>query len=375
LDPAYAESILPIELLWFKPFIRYLPPLDLTVDDFCALPMPDFPAIDALQLFALVAGNPYADAALAGFNAAQLVHRVLWALICRCKAGEALPPVGPFPALPPGAPALNPPSIVSGPGAGTPCLTYQPSTWDTPAHPGLSGSFIYNFTTGLAGSGTSVTLRTLHQSAGAMDAEGQAWFHFRAADGSDLGETAKTPIVRNGQSSATFSVAARTDRLELWVNIPAGDDLYGFTYQVFCGGDASTPCCGGSDPRLLATLTELRNLVQLVQRYAVPFATIAGAAHSGQLGTGSFSIDRLIGMRVDITSHLPGTVPDLEGNPPYVWDQGWMSITDGGGMLQEKRISQTHFDWLPPHMGMATSFGFALRPGTIATFTELEAEP
>jgi hypothetical protein len=85
-------------------------------------------------------------------------------------------------------------------------------------------------------------------------------------------------------------------------------------------------------------------------------------------------VSRLIGMRVDITSHTT-TRPDLEGNPAYVWDQGWMSILTGDGMIEEKRISQTHFEWLPKQMPLALTFGFELRPGTVATFTELQAEP
>jgi hypothetical protein len=42
--------------------------------------------------------------------------------------------------------------------------------------------------------------------------------------------------------------------------------------------------------------------------------------------------------------------------------------------LEEKRISQTHYDWLPKGFPMAHTFGYDLRPGTVVTFTELQAE-
>lgn len=120
-------------------------------------------------------------------------------------------------------------------------------------------------------------------------------------------------------------------------------------------------------------LNQIGELVVLIQRYSLPFATVPGAVHTSLTGSGSFPVSRLIGMRVDVTSHLSDH-PDLEGNPPYVWDQGWMSILTGDGMIEEKRLSQTHFEWLPKQMPLALTFGYSLRPGTVVTFTELQAE-
>lgn len=120
-------------------------------------------------------------------------------------------------------------------------------------------------------------------------------------------------------------------------------------------------------------LNQVAELVILLQRYGLPFGTVPGTVHSSLSGTGSFAVSRLIGIRVRVTSHTP-TRPDLEGNPPYVWDQGWMSILTEDGMIEEKRISQTEFDWLPKQMPLAVTFGYDLQPGTVITFTELQAE-
>lgn len=171
--------------------------------------------------------------------------------------------------------------------------------------------------------------------------------------------------------------------------------LTGFNY-CFCGLSAAPPpipiqpdlpgvpvpparTCSDQDicdalNELSKRVTIISKQLQEVQRYGVPFEYIRGAVHSGQQLAGSFAISRLLGMQVDITQHQPGR-PDLEGNPPYVWDQGWMSIMTADGMIEEKRISQSHMVWLPRLMDMAVTFGFELFPGTVATFTELQAEP
>jgi hypothetical protein len=111
----------------------------------------------------------------------------------------------------------------------------------------------------------------------------------------------------------------------------------------------------------------------LMQRYQLPFAFVEGATHSGLTGTGSFRVDRLKGLRVSITSN-PGT-GEFPGNPPYVKDQGWISVSDISTVfLQERRVSQSTFDWFPREMQMAELVGYEFFPGITASITELEAE-
>lgn len=142
------------------------------------------------------------------------------------------------------------------------------------------------------------------------------------------------------------------------------------------------PC---SDTDLCAYLVQLRELLfsisravgadfQLdtaVQRFAIPFAYINGAVHDGLAGSASFAVSRLLGLRVEVTS-TPGVV--LPGNPAYLWDQGWLSVSDGGGMLQQKRITRTSMEWLPPSMQLATLVGYYTNPGVTIRITELRPE-
>jgi hypothetical protein len=128
--------------------------------------------------------------------------------------------------------------------------------------------------------------------------------------------------------------------------------------------------------QLLALSNNLENeltLTTLLQRYTLPFAVVPGATHSGLSGTGSFRVDRLKGLRVSITSN-PGT-GTLPGNPIYVKDQGWISVSDASQVfIQERRVSQSTFDWFPREMQMAELVGFEFFPGVIASIQELQAE-
>jgi hypothetical protein len=85
-------------------------------------------------------------------------------------------------------------------------------------------------------------------------------------------------------------------------------------------------------------------------------------------GSGTHSLPECVGIRYSLT----GTPPqELPGVPPYQWNRGWMSVTDGGPMLQEKRLTRAAAEWFPPEMQLADSLGYYLNPGVTCTFTPL----
>lgn len=94
-----------------------------------------------------------------------------------------------------------------------------------------------------------------------------------------------------------------------------------------------------------------------------------GAVHTGLTGSGTLTISKLIGIRLQLTANVPGH--SLEGNPPYIWDVGWMSVSDGGAMLQERRITRALYEWFPGEMSIATTWGYFFKGAEIATMTEL----
>lgn len=124
---------------------------------------------------------------------------------------------------------------------------------------------------------------------------------------------------------------------------------------------------------LSSALSANTELVTLLQRYQLPFATVPGANHSNLSGTGQFVVSRLKGVRVSIRQRPPTTI--LPGPFPYVFDLGWIAAGDGSTVfLEERRVSQDAFDWFPEDMQMANTFQYEFFPGVVADVLELQAE-
>lgn len=94
-----------------------------------------------------------------------------------------------------------------------------------------------------------------------------------------------------------------------------------------------------------------------------------GAVHAGLTDSGSIAVSGLVGVRVEVTSGTPGIV--LPGNPPYYWDQGWLSVSDGGALLLEHRITHASAEWFPPEARLASVVGYYANPGVELQISEL----
>jgi hypothetical protein len=112
---------------------------------------------------------------------------------------------------------------------------------------------------------------------------------------------------------------------------------------------------------------------ETLQQWQLPFSSVDGAEHAGLEGGGSFPINRLLGVRVYVTQS-DADKPVLPGNPPYLWDLGWISINNADGMIEEKRVTRSGYTWLPHAMQLATSFNWALTDGTVLTVIEVKPE-
>jgi hypothetical protein len=100
----------------------------------------------------------------------------------------------------------------------------------------------------------------------------------------------------------------------------------------------------------------------------LPLAYKVGASHTVS-GEGSVTVAHLVGVRVRLDSAPPGKA--LPGTPDYLWNLGWMSLSDGGAMLQEKRITRALAEWFPLEAELASTLGYWLYPGMSVTLTEL----
>jgi len=70
----------------------------------------------------------------------------------------------------------------------------------------------------------------------------------------------------------------------------------------------------------------------------------------------------------------PPDQPVLPGNPPYLWNCGWMAIANADGVLEERRVVRSGMTWIPRNANLATSFQWALTPGTVVTAIEIRPE-
>ena len=94
-----------------------------------------------------------------------------------------------------------------------------------------------------------------------------------------------------------------------------------------------------------------------------------GVVHAPLSGSGTITLAKVLGFRLELLAGIPGH--ELEGNPPYIWDVGWMSCSDGGAMLQERRITRATQEWFPAEAQLATVWGYFFKGGTVARMTEL----
>jgi hypothetical protein len=146
------------------------------------------------------------------------------------------------------------------------------------------------------------------------------------------------------------------------------------TYPV----NPTNPCLDLTEVRakldqLLRITGSDRDLDTLMQRWKLAFAFVTGAVHQGLTDSGTIPISRVLGLRIEVVDATPAG--EFEGNPPYLKDLGWLSVSDGGAMLQEVRITRGSQDWYPRDMQLATVFGYFAKEGVTLTITELLTEP
>ena len=130
--------------------------------------------------------------------------------------------------------------------------------------------------------------------------------------------------------------------------------------------------CSGVDALLQTSGIILRDL-ELTKNLIAPVGYFDGAEYADLTGSGSVPISRLLGLRVYVVTPPPNQ-PVLPGNPPYLWNCGWMAIANADGVLEERRVVRSGMTWLPRNAQLATSFQWALTPGTTVTAIEIRPE-
>jgi hypothetical protein len=145
------------------------------------------------------------------------------------------------------------------------------------------------------------------------------------------------------------------------------------TLDLFCGQGAGTvaePC--GTDPAVAALLTQIYQLLQLVQRQHVPFAHVAAGEDAGLTGQGQLDVQGLLAVTVLLTT-MPPYLGLAEGDPDRLFDVGWITAGTADGWLEPRRITTSPF--MLRLGGDVTKIGYSLNPGVVATIRRHQREP
>ena len=192
-------------------------------------------------------------------------------------------------------------------------------------------------------------------------------------------ERRASPTTQLNNQTLTFGLPAGTNYLGRVVQNWSGPGTAGEfdQWNYYCNGvsptGSPTSGCCPPDSTLAGLIQQVLDQVNLIQTYRLPFAYVPGATHPSCAGAGSFSVSRLLGVKLSNMT-IPNSYGTAIGNPNYYYDLGWLSIMTGDGFIDEVRIHSDGQVWLPNQMQQALVLGYTLHPGVVADITELEAE-
>jgi hypothetical protein len=390
---------------WALPAIGAIGLLTFEASVFCFQSLNVPPALTAAEYEALLTGTPPDVALTALGKLKDLVIYSLWFDICACTN---LPTAAPPPTL------LAPPANLTIPDyAVTLCASPQLRVTERPNYPinddttNITAQLFpnLNFTRSVASDAahpaTNIALipqqwqstyGTSQYLSGTWDgtANANAGYNFNMY-GSNLqwrrhlispGNDPITPSDRDPLSGQTAfdhvndiyfavhdtSANANPITLDLGLNITCSTPGAAI---VSCGAD---PVLQGMLSQLLEQMSALRGDVTQLQRFVLPFAYVPSSSFAVSTPSGSQTLGRSVGLKIDVTAFPSGNKQFL-GEPPYIFDLGWISVLTPDGLVDEIRLTREHTTWLSKLIPSATSVGWGLRDGVSCTITELHAEP
>lgn len=358
---------------WAYALAPLLGTLTFNLQDFCAgepPPMPVVTTADVLSWFLPTNIHGITDLRTAMGN---LVGNLLWYDACRCTG--ATQPVPPATTADPGGFTINPPTL-------TPAAPLAPCVHNTDANiaPGANPE---NF-----------TLAILVDPLPRVTAGRLAWFWLPSGLGSPSAALfnitlygshqqvlATIPQFRplsNDSGSVDFIVPPGLVQVVLNIQSDSFPNPNRLSYELslFCDTGpvvgVTTPCCP-PDSSVQLTLAAVRDLVTLIQRQAVAFATVHGALHAGLVGDGEIAVADLIGARV-----MPVTVPQwagvTAGDPEQLWLDSWIAWGNADGFSERVWLRSAPFLSFPAEAGQYTRIGFHLAGNLAVDLTEILRE-
>jgi hypothetical protein len=386
VDAAFVKSLLPAGWEWLADYSPYMKAIEIgSVSAFCALDPPIFSVPSGSDLYTFVTGGYATQADVVTQFLNNLSRAYLWYNLCQCTSG-ATPAAPAASAAPAGAPAINPPSVVSGPTVGA-CATYSGSYsgWAAGSHSYivLPGP-VTEIVGGLVTLPTGAKSIQLDLAAAAGGTGSPTWtlnvsfFDHTGFSGSLGGATASCSA--GGSGTTSIDVPATAVYFYIWMEKAstagvAETNVVTWKATLSCGGYIGQPNSACCPPDTIATglLNQILTAITLVQRQLAPFAYITGPSHAGLSGNGSFAVAGLLGLKIALTT-VPAHMGRAVGTPTHLFDAGWLTVGTADGYGEAHRIGSAADLWFPEDASFVTLVGYTLGPGIVATITELRRE-
>lgn len=376
VDQAYIQSLLPSGLAWAYPYLPYMHGLEIgDVGAFCAVDPPTWSVPTATEIFNFIAGGPISSYLVVNQFLQDVTKAYLWYSLCECTTVTTpAPPAAP--SAPADLPAINPPDVVTLPptdacasATGTPVLSVCNGN-----NPGLGVSMPL---AGLNVTSVRVTVVVSNTTGAGFPATVSVLWQSRTATirsdniGSLPGGAGTFVFVSGPPAAGTYQVAG------LVAGTGSGCADFTATMEFFCDGDTpggTDSFCCPPDPVMTALLRRIDQTLTLIQRQAVPFSYVDGAAHTGLTGNGEISLQGVIGARIDITT-VPARAGQTSGHPTEHYDLGWIAWGDATGFGPRELLHHEEQLSLPARASVYTRLGYSLAPDVVIDVQELEREP
>lgn len=339
---------------------------------YCTTDPPADPGLNAGDAIALLTPfHPGKSNATLRFE--QFIGRYLWWDLCQCVGGGT--PARPAaPAKPTGWPDTEPPALTST----QPC---RQVIHDTFVNVDNGFSQLYGVSDFKGLDVTSVQFTFVNQivTAPGVNVDWQIqWFHQEV----DLTLTVlRTDHLFPAPTATLVQLIIPPDtatalQIQMIGSSGSGRTRVQGSWRYFCGGQVPGPltsCCP-PDPALALQISQVLQLVTLMQRQLAPFAYIPSTSHSGLTGDGSIDIQGLIGVKIALTA-VPGSLGVSFGTPDEHFDLGFVTFGTADGYPHSVRIEHNPQIILPGRCSAFTKLAYTLHPGVVATITELVREP
>lgn len=398
VDQAYIQSILPPALAWLYPYLPFMHGLQIgDVPTFCSVDPPTWTVPSGGDIYAFVTGGPIGQVQTVTQFLQDITRAYLWYGLCECSS-VATPAPPSAPAAPSDLPAVNPPGIVGSQPGACASTTGEARVLTTDGQRDLIHNVNYGYVGGPAVSSLYTPIPTGAQrahltftrvryvtapSGGFSMTTGYMSVFDGATFITDVGPATMVIGTNPGNPpsvwTADYSVPSSATDFILHANCgdPTESCVYNVSVDWYCDSgtipSGGQSCCTATDPITTGMLSQILQLLTLIQRQAAPFAYVPGPVHSGLTGTGSITVQGILGLHASCTTAASTRL--IVGTPDVHLELGRLNLGTSDAFVDRVALVVGEQLVVPAAAGIYTIVGYTLEPGVTLTLTELIREP